>query len=324
MNRPFSIAIIGVGGVGGFYGGKLAARYNAPDDARVSFLVRGEHGRRIREHGLRLITPEAEQVIHPHRVVSRPEELGPTDLIFCTVKSYDLESTLLTIRSSVTDDTVILPVLNGVDNVERIRALYPHTEVWEGTVYITTRLIEPGVVRVFHSSCLLHFGAEQGTPEKLEYVRQLFLDAGITANLSGNIKQRIWEKFIFISPLAALTSYLDMPVGEIAKREDYRNLLLTLITEVVEVAKAKVIPLSGDIILKTFDRLIALPPETTSSMHTDFQKGKQTELKSLVEIVVKMGRQDNVETPCYKKLLPVLQQKESQRSIAASATTPTS
>lgn len=114
MTSRFRIAIFGVGGVGGYIGGKLAAHYSDSEDVEVIFIARGENERAIKSNGLRVTTPEGEQLVHPSMVTSLPQQIGVVDLIICCIKTYDLDA-ISSLKSCITDDTAILPLLNGVD-----------------------------------------------------------------------------------------------------------------------------------------------------------------------------------------------------------------
>jgi 2-dehydropantoate 2-reductase len=309
MSQKLRVAILGLGGVGGFLGGKLAARYSGSDAAEIMFIARGEHERAIRSGGLKLITPEGEQISFPSIITSRPEELGVVDLVLCCVKSYDLESSLELLRPCVSDHTIILPFLNGVDAGERISRVFPRARVWEGCIYIISRLIAPGVVKQSGALRWLYFGSEHEAPGKLREIETLFTEAGINAKVSGNITQTIWEKYLFISPFGTLTSYLDDPIGAILKDKEQKDVLLSLITELKAVADAKSIPFSVDIVQVTLAKSTSLPYESSSSMRDDFQKGNRTEVEALTGYVVAEGRAMHIPTPTYDRMLAGLGQK---------------
>jgi 2-dehydropantoate 2-reductase len=239
--------------------------------------------------------------------------LGIMDLIICCVKSYDLEESIETLSPCIDKQTIILPFLNGVDAAERIKKMFPETEIWEGCVYIVARLIAPGVVKAGGVPSKFYFGARSGKDEKLKQVEAIFKAAGINADLSEDISYAIWEKFLFISTIATLTSYLDRSIGEILSKPEYTNLLMNLLNELKAVADAKGLSLSDVIIKKMVDRMISLPYETTSSMHHDFLKGGKTELNSLTGFVIEIGKQLNVPTPTYEKMFATLTSRTKTR-----------
>ena len=303
MTKKTNIAILGPGGVGGFTGARLARAYAASEDVEIIFFARGENEKAIREKGIRLITGNGEETGFPHLVTSAPAKAGPIDFLICTVKGYDLESSLRPLKDNIHEGTVILPLLNGVDAPDRIRALYPRAEVWEGCMYIVARLIAPGVVKENGHMHALYFGSPTAQAGKLLQMEKLLKDAGIHAHISDTIEQTIWEKFIFISGIASLTSFLNLPIGAIVKAPEHRETLLELIREAIAIARARHIDLPENLVQTTLSRMESLPYDTTSSMHSDFQKGGKTEYLSLTGYVVEQGKKTGIPTPAYNRIL---------------------
>lgn len=303
------IAILGLGGVGGYFGGLLADKYSSSEDVEIIFIGRKRTVDVIRKNGLKLITPEFEKVAHPHLITSEPSEIGKIDLLITATKSYDLEESLIPLKECIGDSTSILPLLNGVDSSERILKLFPAADVWDGCVYIVSRLIEPGVVKETGNIHSLYFGSNRSSTEKLKRFEKIFKDGGIETYLSENIEQVTWEKFLFISTIASLTSFLDKSIGDILSNETHRNTLRELFNELSEIAKARNIQLSEGITEKHIQRMERLPYETTSSMHSDFQKGGRTEYRSLTEYVVKLGKEFKITTPVYSMILSELSKR---------------
>lgn len=303
------IAVLGIGGVGGYFGGLLADEYASSEDIEIIFIGRKRTVDIINEKGLKLITPQYEKIIRPTLAASDPSVIGPIDLLISATKSYDLEDSLLPLKDCITDSTSILPLLNGVDSKERIKKIFPKTDVWDGCVYIVSRLLEPGIVKETGNIHSLYFGSVDSPSDKLKRFEKTFRDAGIEAFLSENIEQVTWEKFLFISTIASLTSYLDKTIGAILADEGHRKTLKELFNELALVAAAKKIKLTEGIIEKQISRMERLPYETTSSMHSDFQKGGRTEYHSLTEYVVALGKELNVSTPVYSLILSSLSKR---------------
>ncbi|MBJ6118602.1 2-dehydropantoate 2-reductase [Pontibacter sp. BT310] len=303
------IAIAGIGGVGGYFGGLLARHYQNSDEVEIYFIARGENETAIRQQGLKIETPGSTFTATPKLVISDPAQVGEVDLLICCTKSYDLEQSITQLKPCISKDTIILPLLNGIDSYERIKAVYPENEVWEGCVYIVSRLTEPGLVTVTGDVNSLFFGSTDGTEARLESALQIFTDAGIKATLSQNIQQTIWEKYLFISTIATLTSYFNTSIGGILAKTENMDLLHSLLSELKQVANAKGIMFPENSTNAIKERMAKLPYETTSSMHTDYQKGKNAEVDSLTGYVVKLGKQLNVPTPTYEKLYTALKNK---------------
>lgn len=294
------IAVLGVGGVGGYFGGKLAARYTNSDQAEVIFFARGASAEAIQRHGLRLITNGSEQIVHPTLTTSDPQALREADFILCCVKSFDLEPSLQMIASHIEPCTVVLPLLNGFDAAERARRILPNSEVWEGCVYVVARLTEPGVVRQVGAIEEFHFGSPTALDQRIEKLAALLRDARINSRASRAIRETIWEKFLFISPLATATSLYDRKVGALRADATSFDALKALLAEVEAVARANRIALPDDAIEKTLDKIKSLPDAATSSMHGDLQEGKRTEVDALVHSVVRLGQHLGVATPAYE------------------------
>ena len=296
------ILIAGIGGTGGFFGGKLAYYYFNSADTEVYFLCRGENLNVIREKGLQVESEDGTFTVHPKLATDNSEEFGTVDLLICCTKTYDLEQTLQQLNSCIDSETVILPLQNGVDSFERVQKLYPQNEIWRGCVYIVSRLVKPGLVVDSGNIRKLFFGTLDGTSKKLPEAENLFKEAGIDTTLSQNILQTTWEKFIFISAMASLTSYQDKTIGQVFEDPESCKLLYLLLTEIRAVANAKGILFSENSIEKTIDKMKTLSYQTTSSMHSDFQNNKQTEVESLIGYVIKQGRQNNIATPTYEMI----------------------
>lgn len=312
MKAKFKIAILGIGGVGGYVGGKLAAQY-ANSDVEVCFITRGENEKAIKSKGLILKTFTGQDTIYPFAATSQPELLGDMDLIICCTKSYDLETSIATLKPCINGDTVILPLLNGVDASDRIRKLFPQAEIWDGCIYIVSRLTAPGIVKVAEGPNSLYFGSDHKAKLKLRHVETIFKAADINAHLSGNISRTVWEKFLFISPLATLTSYFSASIGEITSDPERKKLLMDLLVELKTIADAKGLLLPDGVVHKTMEKMISLHHETTSSMHSDFKKGGRTEVETLTGYVVRQGKELNIHTPNYEKIFSALLTKLKSR-----------
>ncbi len=304
------IIIAGIGGVGGYFGGLLANHFNENEHVEINFLVRGQHLKEIQNNGLKVMHGDSELIAKPHLATDNPIEMVIADFIIIATKSYDLEAVIQQLRPCINNDTIILPLLNGVDSKDRIAHILPNNIILEGCVYIVSRLKKAGVIENSGNIQTLFFGLDNFVNDRLNILEGLLKDANIEASLSENISTIIWEKFIFLSPIATTTSYFDNCIGEIIADNEKRSTTAALIEEVKQLAKAKQIVISDDITEKTLTKLKALPFEATSSMHSDFQARKPTnELESLTGYVINEGRKYNLETPMYEKCFADLKKK---------------
>lgn len=304
------IAFLGLGGVGRYFGAKLARTYSQSKEVEVVFLAREKTAEITSKNGISLTTPQEEFVAHPRKTSSDPNAIGVVDFLIVSVKSYDLEESLAQFSACVGPHTIILPLLNGVDAPQRIRQLFPSATVWQGCVYIVSRFIEPGIIKETGNIHSLYFGGDASQTEKLHLLEHFLKQAHHEIFFSRNINEVIWGKFVFISTIASLTCYLDKCIGEILANVDHRKLLVELLSEVVAVASANQIALPENIVPLTISKMEKLPFETTSSMHSDFKKGNRTEHNSITGYVVKMAQQFEIDCPNYRQIHSSLKQRQ--------------
>ena len=296
------IAIVGIGGVGGYYGGKLALRYASSDDHQIFFIARGEHLDKIRKDGLKLITAEGDFTAMPSLATDNPKELGPLDLILFCVKGYGLDNAARMITGNLHSNTVTIPLLNGVDSVERLKAILRQGNILNGCVYISTRIVRPGIIQQTGGSCNLLFGPESGPVEPYREIETLLKNADIKAELSENITVGAWSKYLFVGPLAGITSLLEKPFGEIMENREHKIMLEEMMKEVKLIADAKEIPLPENIIEQSLEVTSNFPYETKSSMQLDFEKGRETELETFTGYIIKSGEELGIKTPLHDKI----------------------
>ena len=296
------IVIVGLGGVGGYYGGLLARKYAEDPDTEIYFVARGAHLKKVQESGLKVITEIGTFVAKPTLATDNVSEIGIADYVIMTTKSYDLEDTIHQIKPCIGEKTVILPLLNGIDNSIRIRALLPGIEVWNGCTYIVARLNEPGVVESSGNLHRFNFGYENKTSERLVTFEKVLKNADIDATFYENILSVIWKKFFFISATASLTSYFNVSFGALLTDDERKTTLINLLEELLLVANAEGAEIDRSVITKVINQLEKLPFETTASMHSDFIAGKNAEVDTLTGIVVKLGKKHGIATPVYEKV----------------------
>ncbi|WP_366183297.1 2-dehydropantoate 2-reductase [Flavobacterium ovatum] len=294
------IGILGLGGVGGYFGGLLAKEFVDSDTVEIVFIARGLTQKQVIEKGLKIVDDKSELTVFPSKISDKPEEIGKLDYLICATKTYDIESSLASIAGCITKNTLILPLYNGVDAAERIQILFPDTEVLLGCVYIVSKIETPGVIRKMGLYEKLFFGSSTAPMGKLKKLQVLFQQAKIQSYLVDTIEETVWEKFIFISALASATSYFNQSIGQILENAESRQLYIALLHEITLLAAVKGLDLPNDIILQTILKLEKSPHDETSSMNRDIRAGNKFELASLIEYVVNEGLKYEVETPSYK------------------------
>jgi len=263
------IAIIGIGGVGGYYGGKLAQKYSIKGEHDVFFVARGKHLAEIKKKGLKVITQEeGEFTAIPTTATDNPKDLGLVDLVFFCVKTYDLETA---------------------------------AQQLNGCVYISSAIQTPGVIRQVGGPRKLIFGPENYDPEKYRYIEEILRNADIRAELTTDISVQVWTKYIFIGPLATIDSLLRKPLGAIIEDEKNKQMLKGLMEEVNLIAKKRGIFLPEDIIPLSLEKVSGFPYETKTSMQRDFESGRKTEIETFTGYIVKSGKELGVATPLHQE-----------------------
>jgi len=298
-----NIAALGIGGVGGYYGGKLARHYAGSPDIRIVFIARGEHLKKIQEEGLQVRSVVETFTARPHRATDQPAALGPFDLVLFCVKTYDLEESAAMLEKNVSDQTVIITLLNGVDNAERLGNIFPQASVLNGCVYISAFIEKPGLVRQVGGTCKLFFGTEKGDHAEYKSIEKIFTDAGIDAKYSADIRTVVWEKYIFVSPLASATTYLEKTFGELIEEEVSKSFLSGLVREVELVARSQGVQLPDDVRNVALEKVSLFPHGTKTSLQMDFEKGKKkTELDTFTGYIVRYAEKHGIPTPYHQEV----------------------
>jgi 2-dehydropantoate 2-reductase len=295
------IAIVGSGGVGGYFGGRLAA---AGSD--VTFLARGAHLEALRSRGLRIRSPLGDVHLPHITATDDPGSVGAVDVVFFTVKLYDTESALALLPPLIGRETVVVPFQNGVDSVERLVRTVGRGHAAGGTAYVAAVVAEPGVIRHTANERLI-FGELDGTrSDRLERLLAACDAAGFDAKLSGRIEGEIWEKFVWLSTFSGVTAVTRLPIGAIREDPDVVALCQAAALEAMAVAHRKGITLP----LAVFDELVPslqrLPPDAKSSMLEDLERGRPLELPWLSGAVVRTGEELDVPTPTHRFITTVL------------------
>jgi 2-dehydropantoate 2-reductase len=299
MQIRTKIAVLGIGAVGGYFGGYLARHYKKSGTIEIIFIARGDNKAILKSKGIYLQTPEEDFIAYPKLTSSDPSEIGTIDYLICCTKMYDLEQSIRQYIPCIKNETVLLSLLNGVEGAATIKQICPENEVLDGGAYIISSLVEPGIIKKTSKFGKIFFGMTEPYTNRPAKLAKILIKAGIDASLSKNVKLLLWEKFLLISTMATLTSFLNIPIGAILADNKNMEALLSLMNELKAIGEAYGIPFSGDIIHKTLNIMSAMPFEATSSLQRDFQNGKKTEVDALVGYVVRAGKQLKLPTPVY-------------------------
>jgi 2-dehydropantoate 2-reductase len=295
------IAIVGSGGVGGYFGARLAAA-----GADVAFIARGAHLNALRTNGLRLESPKG--VLHLHRVnaTDDPSTIGPVDAALFAVKLYDTEPAAALLPALIGPDTVVVSLQNGVDSVEMLTRAVGRPHVAGGVAYVAAVISEPGTIRHTAMDHLIFGELDGAKTPRLQALLDACLDAGFQATLSERIEADIWSKFVRLSVFSGMTSVTRSPVGPLRDDPDLLAMVQAAILEGMAVAHARGVSLAPRVFDEIMTMLQGLPSQAKSSMLEDLERGKPLELPWLSGAVVRIGRDLDVPTPIHRFIATVL------------------
>ena len=306
-------AIFGTGGVGGYFGGRLA---EAGED--VTFIARGTHLEAIRGNGLTVESVAGDFRVLPAKATDDPATVGPVDAVVVAVKAWDVKEAGAAMRPLVGPRTTVIPLENGVEASDELAAILAEERVLVGLCKIWSDIKAPGVICHQGVEPSLGFGERSGgTSDRVERLREAFRRAkAVTVETPDDIRVALWQKFVFIAAFSGVGSVTRSTAGAIRSTPEAHAMLRECMRETQEVGRGRGIPLSGDTFEKTlafFDR--SLPDDATSSMQRDVRDGRPSELENQTGAVVRLGREAGVPTPVneflYAALLP--QEKRARR-----------
>ena len=305
------IAMMGAGGVGGYFGGRLAA-----SGYDVTFIARGRHLEAIRNNGLRIDSRDVgDAVVDPAVATDAPADVGVVDYVIVGVKLWDTEDVGRAIAPMVAPGTTVLSLQNGVECDETLASVVGAEHLIGGVAFIATSIREPGIIEHIGTMQRVVIGERAGgSSRRVEVLHEMMLEAGITAEVSDDIERTIWEKFVFLVGLSATTTTLRTTLGPIREDTENRQLLLNIMRETVAVGRAKGIDLPEDY---ADDRLAfadGLPADMTSSMHHDLKAGNRLEVAWLSGAVARFGDELGVATPVNHTVSAALRPHATPRS----------
>ncbi len=295
-------AVMGAGGVGGYFGAKLA---HAGHD--VAFIARGRHLAAMRERGLTVRSASGELRIAKPVATDDPSTLPPADIVLFAVKLWDTESAAQAVRPLVAQGGVIVPFQNGVGSIERIGAIVGAGRVMGGVAQIAATIAEPGVIGQTGTMARLRFGpvsaAQQAPAEALLAACN---GAGIDAELVADIRRALWEKFVFLTAFSGLTSVTRQPIGVLRADPELRATLEAAMREAWTVGRAQGVALADDFVLRQMQFTDGLPAEMKSSMLNDLLAGNRLEAPWLCGAVASMAQAAGIPAPVNTTLYAAL------------------
>ena len=295
------IAVLGSGGIGGYYGVLLAKGGHD-----VAFIARGAHLEAMQRRGLTLRTSDADSTV-PVNAVADTKRVAPVDLVLFCVKSYDTELAAQTLGPLMGRDTAVVTLQNGIDNVAAIGSVVGTGAVLSGAVYIALQLASPGVVLRTGGEGRIVFGELNGAvTERVQRIASAFEHSRIPHEVSSNISRVLWEKFLFITGIGGVTALARSGIGPLLASPESRVLLTTACEEIAAVALAEGVPLPADAVDRVIQQAAALPPQWRSSMARDLADGRRLEVEALSGAVVRRGLKLGVPTPVHRTIAACL------------------
>ena len=288
------IAAMAAGGVGGYYGARLAA---AGHD--VFFIARGAHKAAIEANGLTLERPEGNVHIAKANVTDDPAKVGPVDIVLFAVKLWDTETAAHATRPMVGPQTRVIPMQNGIDSYETIAPILGTENTAAGVTYVATVIDRPGVIRQDGTFQSIICGRVDGRPDPQ---LQRFVDAakaaGIEITLSDNIQRDRWHKYIFLTATSGATAITRKTMGPILADPDTRRMFYNIMRETLRVGQAKGVAIDDSYLEQRMafaDK--SVPANMKASMANDLDRGNRLELDWLAGTVSRLGRELGVPTP---------------------------
>jgi len=311
MNKTIkSVCVYGIGGVGGYFGGRIAHEVSEGNRAiQVYFIGRGEHLKAIQQHGLNLITDKEEFLCFPNIATDNIRHIPTPDLYLLCVKGYDLDNAVASISKNISTDTIILPLLNGVDIYERIRTSLQKGIVLPSCVYVSSSIEKPGTIRQRGANKHIIFGKD---PKHLnynyEYLIEFFNEMGISNTWHDNPYSAIWEKYIFITAFSLITAYSGKTIGGVLADDKLKRMTENIMKEVVLIGKAKNIDFEQDVVEKTIQKAQNFPYETKTSFQRDYEKGKTRNEGDIFRgTLIRLAKEHNILIPTitevYRELM---------------------
>jgi 2-dehydropantoate 2-reductase len=296
------IAVVGSGGVGGYFGGRLAAT-----GVDVTFLARGAHLAALRAQGLRIESPKGN--LHVPRVAATDDlsTIGPVDVVFFTVKLYDTEPATRLLPPLLGPDTVVIPFQNGVDSIGVLTRAVGQAHVAGGTAYVAAVIAEPGLIRHTAMDHLIVGELDGVRSPRLGRLLAACQPAGFQSTLSDHVLVDIWAKFVRLSVFSGMTAVTRCSLGPIREDPELFAMLEAAARETMAVARASGVAVPADILDEMMAMVKGLPPNAKSSMLEDLERGKRLELPWLSGAVVRIGAAHGVSTPIHRFINTVLQ-----------------
>jgi len=300
-----NVCVLGVGGVGGYFGGKLAYAFALDSDPSVNifFVARGKHLGAIQEKGLIVKSPEFGSITcRPTLATDRMNDLPKMDIFLIAVKGYDLKDAAASIEDHLKEHTIVLAPLNGADIQERLRNKIDTGIIFPSCVYISSFIEEPGVILTRKPGKII-FGRDQKHPEYIPHkLFRLFEKSSIAYEWKEDANPAIWEKYIFIASFSLISAHYNRTLGEILEAPSLKKEVVSVMNEIYAIALKRKIQLPDNIIDLSLKKAAMFPPDTQTSLQRDIHLKKgESELDLFSGTIIEFGKKLGVPTPTARK-----------------------
>lgn len=298
------IAIIGTGGVGGYFGGKLAM---AGSD--VTFLARGEHLKALQQNGLRIKSIKGDFKIDPIKVTDNIKTIGFADLVIIALKSWQIKEIITDLIEIVNQNTTILPLQNGIFTADELKEQFDQNNVIGGSCRIFSKIESPGIINHFDSDPKIILGElNNSKTERIYKIESVLNHAGIETTISDNIQTDLWRKFIIVC-VSGLLAVTKTTHGELRELKVTRQLMIELLTEIYNLSKKVGIQIETNYLEKAISLIDSFSYDNTGSLTRDVWKGKPSEIEYQTGTVVRLAEKYGIDVPInrfvYSCILPM-------------------
>lgn len=299
------IVVVGLGGVGGYFGFKINQFNETANQFTISFIARDQTYNIVKTNGLTLLSPEhPNSITKPNHLLQSVSEINDPDLVLVCVKEYDLENVCKQLKQVITDKTILLPMMNGADIYDRIRKIIPNNTILPACVYVASHIREKGIVEHKGKAGKLIFGKDPANLfTDIDWIIGLMKNSQIDFDFKDNSFTDIWTKFIFVSSFGLVTAKYNSSIGTVCADEIQKLEATEIMKEVKLIADKKGINLPDDIIEKTFEKAMTFPPATPTSLQLDINlKKENSELELFAGAIINYGKDLNIKTPFTEKI----------------------
>lgn len=300
-----NITVIGLGGVGGYFGFKINQFNEKEDQFSVTFIARNETYTVVKNNGLTLISPEhTKNVTKPTEVFQNINEINQPDLILICVKEYDLENVCNQLKTIINPNTILLPLMNGADIYDRIRKIIPNNTILPSCVYVASHIKAKGIVEHKGKAGKIIIGKDPNNlSENVDWIINVLKNSGIDFDFKENSFVDIWTKFIFIASFGLVTAKYNSSIGMVCSDEIQKQEATNIMIELKSIADKKGIILQDNIIQQTFEKALTFPFTTPTSLQLDINaKRENNELELFAGAIINYGNELNIKTPFTQKI----------------------